>query len=218
MAYKRLEAIASLIRENEKVLDVGTDHGLVPIFLLKRGVTQVADASDIADGPLAIARKNIQNEGFENNINLYKSNGLESIEYKNYDSIIVAGMGGSLIADIIKPFNGRYILHATNNHEAVRKQLSKLNFKITQEFIVKERKVSNIIIVAEKSTWLKSRICKYNQLVGPELKKVNDMEVDMYYKEQLEHFVNIHSKSNNKDHKRRAMSFGKVLVWREKNL
>jgi len=152
MAYKRLEAIASLIRENEKVLDVGTDHGLVPIFLLKRGVTQVADASDIADGPLAIARKNIQNEGFENNINLYKSNGLESIEYKNYDSIIVAGMGGSLIADIIKPFNGRYILHATNNHEAVRKQLSKLNFKITQEFIVKERKVSNIIIVAEKST------------------------------------------------------------------
>jgi len=64
MSKKRLEVISSLIKKDEKILDVGTDHGLVPIFLLKNKITDKITASDINEGPLNSARKNLSKNNF----------------------------------------------------------------------------------------------------------------------------------------------------------
>lgn len=62
MLSKRLKTVADLVTPCEKVADVGTDHGYVPIYLVKENICQFAYAMDVNEGPLNIAKSNIEEE------------------------------------------------------------------------------------------------------------------------------------------------------------
>ncbi len=97
----RLLAAAELCGESERVADVGTDHGYVPIWLLKSGRAQYVIASDINPEPLENARRNAELHGTKNGLELILSGGISHLRADSAETIIIAGMGGETIADIL---------------------------------------------------------------------------------------------------------------------
>lgn len=130
---ERLFAAAEMVRRGKRICDVGTDHALLPCFLWERGERELF-ACDINDGPLEAARITAEKYGAE--ITLIKSDGLEKVP--PCDDVIIAGMGGELIARIVAdcPFttaDTRFILQPMTKHEILRRELYKSGFEILEE-------------------------------------------------------------------------------------
>jgi tRNA (adenine22-N1)-methyltransferase len=143
---KRLAACAALVRRRSTVADIGTDHALLPIFLWQSGWTDII-ASDVNEGPLNSARENITKHGA--GIRLVLSDGFEQLPPR--DDVIIAGMGGELIAEILagckhKNADTRFILQPMTRQEVLRRELDSMGFEIIEEIIVQcTRKTYTII-------------------------------------------------------------------------
>lgn len=150
----RLMAVASFVRKNSRLADIGTDHAYIPVYLVKEGVIPFAVASDINEGPLKNAYSNIVHFSLEDKIKTVLSNGLDALEENCADDIIIAGMGGILIADIlsrcswIKNKNIRLILQPMTHSEKVREFLIKNGFVIEEEAVIADTKHRYCVISA----------------------------------------------------------------------
>lgn len=149
---ERLMSCAEFVRENSRIADVGTDHAYLPIYLIKTGKIQRAIASDVRKGPLLNAEKNLKKYHLLDKVELRLSNGLEKIKKKEVDDIIIAGMGGEIIVDILskadwlKNKTKRLILQPMSMDEKVRKFLYKEKFKIIDEKVtISENKIYNVM-------------------------------------------------------------------------
>ncbi len=98
---KRLETVASLVSSGNRLADVGTDHAYIPIWLAEQGRIPSAIAMDINEGPLQRARQNVEKYGYEGQIVLRLSDGLDELEPGEADTILIAGMGGPLMMRIL---------------------------------------------------------------------------------------------------------------------
>ncbi len=135
----RLKAAAELCRKNVTVCDVGTDHAYLACYLAKNGAKEVI-ACDINDGPLNSARKTVEDQQADN-VRVLKSNGLREIDFA--DDVVICGMGGELIADIIEGCrflseNTRFILQPMTKAEVLRRRLYINGFEIIEEQIARE--------------------------------------------------------------------------------
>ena len=136
---KRLQTIADFVKKGAVVADIGTDHAHIPIYLIKNNIISRAYACDINKGPLEKAKENIANFGVRKNIVLRLSNGLDKMSNKEVDTIIIAGMGGELIIDILnrgKVFfdkKNTFILSPHTKVDEVRDYLIRNGFKIIKE-------------------------------------------------------------------------------------
>lgn len=106
---KRLSTVASAVSYCDVMADIGTDHGFVPIYLVKKGVCKKALAMDVNKGPLARADEHIRAEGLSDLIQTRLSNGLEKLNPGEVNSLVIAGMGGDLMAKILTA--GTHVLH-----------------------------------------------------------------------------------------------------------
>lgn len=97
----RLSLCAELLRPGMAVVDVGTDHGYLPIWLLRTGAVPQAIASDINPGPLDAARRHAVTYGVGEELRLVQCDGLSGIGPEDAEDIVIAGMGGELILHII---------------------------------------------------------------------------------------------------------------------
>lgn len=97
----RLSAVASFVRRNSRVADIGTDHGYLLAWLIENGVSPCGIAADINRGPLENARKTVIDAGIYDKVELILSDGLKNVPEGSCDDIVIAGMGGNLIADIL---------------------------------------------------------------------------------------------------------------------
>lgn len=137
----RLLMTASLVPECGSIADIGTDHAYLPIFLIKKGICKRAIAADIKEGPLNAARLNVTESGMKERIKLILSDGLENIEREDADCIIIAGMGGELIASILKGRKSgmeRFVLQPQRSFEVLRRYLAENGFEIKREAISRE--------------------------------------------------------------------------------
>ncbi len=98
---KRLRTVAAMVTEGYRVADIGTDHAYVPIFLVTEGKIEQALAMDIGKGPLERAKEHIREYGLEKKIATRLSDGLAEFIQGEADSIVIAGMGGALMARIL---------------------------------------------------------------------------------------------------------------------
>ena len=98
---KRLEAIASMVTPGNRLVDVGCDHGYLPIALVRRQIIPSAIAMDVRSGPLGRAKENIEAYGLNPYIETRLSDGLEALQPGEGDTLSVAGMGGPLIERIL---------------------------------------------------------------------------------------------------------------------
>ena len=134
----RLKTAAELVRPHRKTVDVGTDHGYLPAFLVMSGKISCAIAADIGIGPLENAKKTIDKYRLNDKIGTILSNGLEQIP-TDTEEIIICGMGGTLIAEIlgkaewIKHENIHLVLQPMTHSYDVRKFLCENGFFIDTE-------------------------------------------------------------------------------------
>jgi tRNA (adenine22-N1)-methyltransferase len=151
----RLLCVANLVRQGAVLADVGTDHAYLPLFLLSVGHIDRAICSDINEGPLCSARENAREMGKSENITFLLTNGLTGIMAHNPTDIAICGMGGELIAGILRDAPEahrkglRFLLQPMTRQEHLRKTLFSLGFVIVREEYVTEGDKTYLIIVAE---------------------------------------------------------------------
>ena len=136
----RLNAAAGLVREGARLCDVGCDHGYVPVSLVLSGRIPSAVACDINEGPLASCQGLVASYDLEDKIKCVLSDGLRQIDGDRIDDILLAGMGGELIADILErcPYakEKHIITNAMTHPEIARKWMFEHGFEIQHDIIV----------------------------------------------------------------------------------
>ena len=101
--YPRLRAIADLVPCGTRLVDVGTDHGYLPVWLLSQGRVASAIATDIVPGPLDHARRTAgQYLNDMTVLDFRLCDGLAAVVPEEVDTIVIAGMGGETIAHILE--------------------------------------------------------------------------------------------------------------------
>ena len=99
---KRLKLIANLVTIGNRVADIGTDHGYVPIYLLRNNISPYAIAADISVSTLEKAKENVKRAGLNEKIDCRLSDGFKAINKDECECAIIAGMGGILIDKILR--------------------------------------------------------------------------------------------------------------------
>lgn len=141
---KRLTVLSQMVTEGHVLADVGTDHGYLPIFLVKQGKIPNAIAMDIRQGPLLRAREHIDAYGLGGYIQTRLSDGVASLHEGEADTILIAGMGGSLMLHILTEGKNviesaeELILQPQSEIEKVREYLCRMGYEVTEENMVSE--------------------------------------------------------------------------------
>jgi tRNA (adenine22-N1)-methyltransferase len=142
----RLRSAVPYLHCGGRVIDVGTDHAYLPIYLVKEGISTYALACDINQGPIDSARANIAAVGLEGRIDTLRTDGLHGTEGFAPDDIMVFGMGGELIikilseAEWIKNERIGLILQPMSRAHLLRRWLLQNGFAIVGESITREEK------------------------------------------------------------------------------
>ncbi|MDE6204046.1 MAG: class I SAM-dependent methyltransferase, partial [Lachnospiraceae bacterium] len=97
----RMQAVADMVTKGSRVCDVGCDHGYVPIYLVRQGISPAVLAMDINKGPLLKAREHVMRAGLKEYIRLRLSDGLDGYVPGEAETLICAGMGGRLMQRIL---------------------------------------------------------------------------------------------------------------------
>lgn len=99
---KRIEKLVELFPGARSVADIGCDHGYTSILLAKAGKAEKIIACDIGQAPLESAKKNILREGLTDRIECRLGDGLEPIKPFEAESVLISGMGGPLMTEILE--------------------------------------------------------------------------------------------------------------------
>ena len=150
---QRLETIATLVPVGARVCDIGCDHGYLAIYLRLNTLAKNVIAADLNELPLKRAKANIEKLKADN-IDLRLCDGLSGINKDEVDTVIIAGMGGNVIAGIIdrcdfaKSEGLTFILQPTTSAEALREFLCLNGFEITSETVVYENnKLYSVMVI-----------------------------------------------------------------------
>ena len=141
---RRLCAIADLVTEGNRLVDVGCDHGYLPVYLKLQGRIPSAIATDVAEGPLSRAREHIRQYGLDSYIETRRCDGLADVGRGEGDTLVIAGMGGPLMERILA--DGRsvwedfkeMILQPQSDIPHFRHFLLENGFHITEEEMILE--------------------------------------------------------------------------------
>jgi len=180
----RLLAVAEFVKKGSRVADIGTDHAYIPIWLLKNGISLSALAMDINEGPILRAEENIKKFSCTDTIKTRLSDGMKNLMPGEADTVIIAGMGGILINQILMqaehlfPFVRHYILQPMTAIEETRKYLEKNGFCIEGERLAQEgNKLYNVISAKRGSMHIKDEIYYY---IGEALIAAQDPLLPLY--------------------------------------
>ena len=147
MLPPRLKTIFEFIPPCEFLADIGCDHGFIPIEAVNKGIAKHAAACDISEPSLMKADKNIRFSGLSEKIESRLGGGLAPLGCLEADVIIIAGMGGQLIADILyegfeKIGSAKLIWQPMTNIHELRRRLTDGGFKITAK---EDRRIYTVI-------------------------------------------------------------------------
>lgn len=170
----RLKTIAELVPDDSNIVDIGCDHGLLDIYLTqsKKNITIIA--SDINQNALNNAIKNIKKEKLTSKIKTVLSDGLDNIDTKNIDTIVISGMGSHTITKILLTNSEKIkhidtlIIQSNNDLAFLREQITKMNYYIEDEKLVSDNKKIYTIIKFKRG---KKRYSYKELLFGPVLLK-----------------------------------------------
>ena len=172
MLSLRLSSLTKFVNYNDKIIDIGCDHALLDIFLVKNDLVKSIIASDVNSQALDSGIKNIENEGLSDKIEARLGDGLNVLTDKdNIDTVIISGMGtntimGILNNDHLKNIN-KLIIQSNNDHTMLRKYVTKLGFFIKSEEYFQDNKKNYINIVFVRGT---KKYSKIDITYGPILK------------------------------------------------
>ena len=140
----RLLKIASLVTKGKRVADIGTDHGFIPVYLLNKGFVDFAILADVNKGPLENARREVRHNNLSDKVDLRLGSGIEVLNENEVDAVIIAGMGGILIGELLEAKKNvahsldKLILQPMQAQDELRKYLLNNGYEILDEVLVKE--------------------------------------------------------------------------------
>ena len=157
MLDNRLKKIAELVSGDGIAVDVGTDHAYLAVELVKSGKCKNVIASDVKEGPLDSARSTVEKYGVQDKVELILSDGLENVSLEGVSDIVIAGMGGETILEIMAKVStdGRadedihWILQPMTKPEVLRKGLYAYGYALKEEFIVEEGEKLYTVMTAD---------------------------------------------------------------------
>ena len=179
----RLKTIGDLVPLSSYPLDIGCDHALLSIYLVKEKGLSKAIASDNKSGPLKKAKENVNFYKVSDKVKLIEAEGLDSYT-EGIDTITISGMGGLNINKILddnkkKLKNINTLILSPNNYSiAVKRKLIKLGYYIDDEVLVKEKNIIYQVLVFKKG----KKYYSYKKLfLGPVLMTKKDALIKEYY-------------------------------------
>lgn len=153
---KRLQTVATHVPREARLADIGSDHAYLPVYLANHGRIQMAVAGEVARGPYDNATEEIKQAGLTDVIESRLADGLSAIESTdNINTIVIAGMGGTLIANILTAGvkrlrdQERLILQPNVGEYKVRQWLQNNRYQIVDEDILEEDGHVYEVIVAD---------------------------------------------------------------------
>lgn len=154
----RLERVGANIPVGARLADIGSDHGYLPVALMRRGVIASAVAGEVATTPFYAAQRTVRDNGLEQQITVRLADGLAAIEaHDGITAISVCGMGGETIRDILESgkmhLSGqeRLILQPNGGEQPLRQWLMDNGYSIVSEELLRENRFYYEIIVAERA-------------------------------------------------------------------
>lgn len=182
----RLEAVKNAVLPCETVLDAGTDHAYVPIALVQQKICCRAIASDVNRGPFIRAREHILENGMSEKIETRLGSGITVIKPGEVQGVILAGMGGVLIAQLLSEDQTvcasveQFVLQPMNAPEYLRHFLHKNHFRIAEEYLAEEGEKLYVILCAKHGEESYEKECYYH--IGKRLfQRYGEQEIFLRY-------------------------------------
>lgn len=184
----RIKALASLVDKDSRLVDIGTDHALLPIYLYENEITKKVTGSDISSNALEFAKNNLKKHNLSDKIKLIVSDGFTNLN-DEYDTAVISGMGTDTIKKILDRENlpKKLIISSHKNVDKLRLFMNKKGYKIIKEITLKDNDIYYDMIKYEKGI---ETLSNYDILVG----KSNDTEYKLYI---LDKCKRIYKKSKN---------------------
>ena len=160
---KRLQKIADYINKEDKVVDIGCDHGYLDIYLKSIGIKDIL-ATDEKMNALQQAINNFKLYNVD--INYVVSDGIKNVDIDNYDTLVIAGMGAYTIIKILQDINKfnnikKLIIQSNNHLELIREFLNKNGYYLEDEEVVYEYKYYVVMKFIRSDKQINEDIIKY---------------------------------------------------------
>jgi tRNA (adenine22-N1)-methyltransferase len=229
---RRLQHIAGLVTKGNRVADIGSDHALLPVYLIQNEIAPFCIAGEVNKGPWESALKQVQKAGLTEKIDVRHGDGLSVIEPGEVDTICIAGMGGNLITRILA--NGKeklkgvseLVLQPNVGEQVLRKWLKEENWELIEELIIEEDGIIYEILRAIPGNGMKpyeNKERKEEELLelGPILwEKAPPLLWEKRHKElsKLQKIVQQLEKSHSPEIESKKQEFSKRIAWIEEVL
>lgn len=231
MLSKRLQTIASFLPKGAYFADIGTDHAYLPCYVCLKDADALAIAGEFNEGPYRRAKATVDSYNLTEKVDVRFGNGLQIIDAETdpIEQVIIAGMGGPLIRDILKDGLDklatvkRLILQPNVAEKPLREWLYINNYAIVSEVIVEENNHLYEIIIADygaKQPYSKDLDDRKKQMMfGPLLLEEKSLLFRKKWTDQLNHLRRITSKMKYaKQAKEQLEKFSRQIRWIEEVL
>jgi len=154
MQNSRLKAICAFIQPGSTVADIGADHAHLPLYLIDNDLSPRVIASELGNGPFTKMQRAINVAGCRDRVFVRQGYGLEVLCTGEVDCVVIAGMGGDLITDILardwvkaESF-ACYLLQTMSRGCVLRRALATRGWPIVDETLVMEKGQFYVIIAS----------------------------------------------------------------------
>ena len=213
MLSERLLQIAEMIDNNKVVFDVGSDHALLPCFLLRNNITEKIYAGEVAEGPLNKVKEAVRKYGYEGKLIPVFSDGLENAP-DDTEVVVIAGMGYFTIRHILENCDvSRYdyfIVQSNTDVDQLRAYIAQKGYEIIDEKVVHDGFYYQIIKFryAEHKEYTPIEI-KY----GPvNIKRMDDTFIE-YLKDLKKRLEDINVRANKEEYRQTISEIDDLLVY-----
>ncbi len=211
----RLLKCADMITPGSSIADIGTDHAYLPIYLALESKIAFAVASDLREGPLKNAKRNVEKYNLEKIIKIRTSDGLKNISEKEADEIVIAGMGGNLISKILKECtwqnkkSKKFILQPMKYEKNLRTYLAADGYKIEEEYAVEcEKKI--YVVMKASYTGMPYTLSAAELYIGL-LENSLDLAAKLYINKQINSLINQKKGAEAKNLKSEEIYYSKII-------
>lgn len=188
---KRLKSLAGLVTLDDKVADIGCDHALLDVYMIKNNITKKVLIADISENALENGIKNVKKYHLDDKITAKCGNGLDVITDK-IDTVIISGMGASTIIKILSSNKlkqiKKLIIESNNDHFLLRKFLTNNGFYISHEAVIYDNGKYYINIMFQRGF---KKYSKKELIYGPILMNSNKEYFNYLLKKQTGILENI---------------------------
>lgn len=153
----RLERVAAYVPVGARLADIGSDHGYLPVALMRRGLISAAVAGEVALTPFQAAQRTVRENDLQAYISVRRANGLAAIRPDDgISAVSICGMGGETIRDILEAGKAhlsgeeRLILQPNGGEQPLRHWLMEHGYRILSEEVLHENRFDYEIIAAER--------------------------------------------------------------------